>query len=62
MKEIDLDFAVSKLGEGQITSPVTGTRFVNDGEHVLYHADLGAIKGYLVAGKEPPYLEKAGPR
>ena len=61
MKEIDLNFAVSRLGECQITSPITGVRFVNDEEHVLYHSDLGAIKSYLDAGKEPPCLEKAGP-
>ncbi len=62
MKEIDLNFEISRLGEGRITSPIPGARFVKDGEHVLYHADLKAIKGYLEAGKEPPRLEKAGPR
>jgi 6-phosphofructokinase 1 len=62
MKEIDLNFAVSKLGECRITSPLTGARFVHDGEHVLYDANLGAIKGYLTAGQEPPCLEVAGPR
>ncbi len=62
MREIDLNFSVSRLGECQITSPLTATRFVNDGEHVLYHSDLKAIKRYLDEGKEPPYLEKAGPR
>jgi len=62
MKEIELNFAVSRLGEGQITSPITGVRFVNDEEHFLYHSDLKAIKGYLEAGREPPFLAKAGPR
>ena len=62
MKEIDLNFAISRLGECQIISPITGVRFVNDEEHVLYHADLKAIKGYLEGGREPPCLEKAGPR
>jgi 6-phosphofructokinase 1 len=62
MKEIDLNFAISKLGECQIISPITGERFVNDEEHVLYHSDLRAIKSYLDAGSEPPCLEKAGPR
>ena len=28
MKEIDLNFTVSKLGECRITSPITGVRFV----------------------------------
>jgi 6-phosphofructokinase 1 len=62
MKEIDLNFAVSKLGECQITSPLTGVRFINDEEHVLYHSDLRAIKSYLAVGEEPPCLELAGPR
>ena len=54
MKEIDLNFAVSRLGECRITSPISGVRFVNDAEHVLYHPDLRAIKSYLDAGSEPP--------
>ena len=29
---------------------------------MLYHSDLRAIKSYLDAGREPPCLEKAGPR
>ncbi len=62
MGEIELDFSVSTLGESRITSPITGVRFVDDAEHVLYHSDFGAIKGCLEAGKEPPCLEKAGPR
>ncbi len=62
MKENDLNFAVSRLGECQVPSPISGVHFVNDAEHVLYHSDFRAIKGYLEAGREPPYLEKAGPR
>ena len=62
MKEIDLNFVVSSLGECRITSPITGVRFVNDEEQVLYHSDLRAIKSYLDGGREPPCLEKAGPR
>jgi|GEM_PF-6357696 len=44
MKEDDIDFRVSRLGECQIPSPLTGVRFVNDGEHVLYHSDLEGVK------------------
>ena len=62
MQEIDLNFTVSKLGEGRITSPITGVRFVDDEEHVLYHSDFRALKEYLDAGNKPPCLEKAGPR
>ncbi len=62
MTEMDLNFAVSRLGEGRFPSPLTGARFVDDSEQVLYHTDLEAIKSYLTAGREPPCLEKAGPR
>jgi 6-phosphofructokinase 1 len=62
MNEIDLNFAISRLGECQIPSPLSGGRFVKDEEHVLYHSDLSAIKSYLEAGREPPRLELAGPR
>jgi 6-phosphofructokinase 1 len=62
MKEIDLNFAVSSLGECLVPSPLNGVGFVGRDEHVLYHSDLGAIKSYLDAGEEPPCLEKAGPR
>jgi 6-phosphofructokinase 1 len=62
MKENDLNFAVSSLGECRISSPVIGMRFVKDEEHVLFHADLTAIKSCLDAGRKPPALEKAGHR
>lgn len=32
------------------------------GYQVLYHTDLKTIKSYLDAGREPPCMEKAGPR
>lgn len=62
MEKIDLNFGVARLGEGNVTSPLTGVPFVTDDEHVLYHSNLKEIKSYLDAGKEPPCLEKAGPR
>jgi 6-phosphofructokinase 1 len=62
MQENELNFTVSKLGKGRITSPITGVRFVDDEEHVLYHSDFRELKGYLDAGIKPPCLEKAGPR
>jgi 6-phosphofructokinase 1 len=61
-EDIGLNFAISNLGECRIPSPVTGARFVADGEHLLYHTDLQAIKSYLDAGIDPPCLELAGPR
>lgn len=62
MNETGLNFSVSRLGECRVPSPLSGVRFIKDEEHVLYHSDLREIKSYLAAGKEPPCLEKAGPR
>lgn len=56
------DFRIPRLGECTISSPLHGVRFTGDGEHVLFHSDLGAIRGYLDAGMEPPAFEMAGPR
>jgi 6-phosphofructokinase 1 len=62
MKEKDLDFAVSKLGECRIPSPMTGVQFVSDKEKVLFHADLEKVKSFFQEGTVPPSLEMAGPR
>ena len=56
------DFKIQRLGECTIASPMKGARFTSDGEHVLLHSDLGAIRRYLDAGAEPPKFEAAGPR
>jgi len=58
----DLNFEVSRLGECGITSPMRGTRFVNDQEHVLYHSNLGEIESFLQKGSQPSRFEMAGPR
>ncbi len=62
MTEINLNFSVSRLGECLIPSPISGVRFVKDEEHVMYHADLRAVKDCLEMGQELPCLELAGPR
>jgi 6-phosphofructokinase 1 len=56
------DFMIPRLGECTIPSPMRGVRFTGDGEHVLFHSDLGKIRQYLDAGSEPPAFELAGPR
>ena len=62
MKGSDLDFAVPRLGECRIPSPMSGVQFVSDQHHVLYHSTLEEIEALLQAGKKPPSLEMAGPR
>src|SRR5262245_30789717 len=58
----DVDFTLSLLGPCRFASPMSGVRFVEDAERVLYHADLEELKGWLAEGLEPPAMETAGPR
>lgn len=62
MTELDLNFAITRLGECRIPSPMAGVRFVHEEEHVLYHSSMQEIRGYLDRNAEPPAMELAGPR
>jgi 6-phosphofructokinase 1 len=58
----DVNFEVSRLGEGRIPSPLEGIYFVKDDERVLFHSELSEVKEYVESGKPVPSFEKAGPR
>ena len=62
MQGADVNFAISKLGECRIPSPMKGVHFVTDDEQVLYHGKLQELESYLRDGKAPPHFEMAGPR
>ena len=62
MQDADVNFAISKLGECRIPSPMKGVHFVTDDENVLYHGKLQELESYLRDGKAPPHFEIAGPR
>lgn len=62
MQELQIDLAVSKLGECRIPSPMSSSLFVGDDDHVLYHSSLKDIRSYLDSGACPPAFEKGGPR
>ena len=57
-----LEFAVDRLGDCTIPSPMSNVRFVPDDESVLYHSSLADIQPYLDADRVPPCFEVAGPR
>jgi 6-phosphofructokinase 1 len=57
-----LNFEVSRLGDCRIPSPMKGTPFVKEHEHLLYHSSLPEIESYLTTGAQPPRFELAGPR
>src|SRR5512135_1102424 len=56
------DFKIQRLGDCTVPSPMRGVRFACDEDHVLLQTDLGTIRRYLDAGREPPKFEAAGPR
>jgi len=62
MRDDDLDFTIATLGECRVPSPVSGVRFTDDDERVLYHSTLGGIDAHLATGARPPAMESAGPR
>ena len=62
VKNGNLDLTISKLGECRIPSPMSGVKFVDDKDHVIFHCDLEEIKALLKSRKEPPCFEMAGPR
>ena len=62
MGDGDLDFTIARLGECRFPSPMSGVRFTRDDEHVLYHARLEDLRGWIARGADPPALEAAGPR
>jgi 6-phosphofructokinase 1 len=62
MDEVDVSFAVSRLGECRIPTPLKGVRYISDEERVLYHGTLKNVEDLIRAGKTPPCFEMAGPR
>lgn len=58
----DLNFTVSKLGEGRIPSPLKGVYFVRNEERVLFHSSLDETQAFFEGGKPVPSFERAGPR
>ena len=60
--EQPMSFAIERLGECTVPSPMKGMRFTGDEEHVLLHSDMNEIQLYLDAGVEPPRFEAAGCR
>jgi 6-phosphofructokinase 1 len=62
MEDVDVSFAISRLGECRIPSPMKGVQFVGDDEQVLCHGNLKEVEAMIRDGKTPPHFEMAGPR
>jgi 6-phosphofructokinase 1 len=57
------DFTIARHGECRIPSPMSGLRFVEDNERVLYPSTLGDLRRLRAGlGGEPPAMECGGPR
>jgi 6-phosphofructokinase 1 len=55
-------FDIQRLGECRIDSPITGIRFLENGDRVLLSSSLETVNGILDQGGKLPAFEKAGPR
>jgi 6-phosphofructokinase 1 len=62
MKNDPTDFAVSKLGECRISSPMSTVQFVDNDETAIYNLKFKEIEALLGTGRKPPCFELAGPR
>jgi len=62
MKEMELDFTISRLGECRIPSPMRCPLFVSEDERVLFHTSPKTVQAFLESGLTPPSFEKGGPR
>ncbi|MDD2320349.1 MAG: ATP-dependent 6-phosphofructokinase [Geobacteraceae bacterium] len=62
MQETVLDFGIERLGECRVPSPMRGTRFIDDDQHVLYQSYSADFRACRAEDREPPCLELAGPR
>ena len=56
------DFAIAKLGEASLPSPLCGQAFVSDEATVCYDTDAAKLADYLRRGEEIPAFECGGPR
>ena len=55
-------FAVDRLGEGTVDSPMQDVRFTPDDEMVLFPSTIAELKAHLDQDEQPPAFEMAGPR
>jgi 6-phosphofructokinase 1 len=57
-----LDFSIARLGDCRVASPMTGVRFINDDERVLYPSSLHDLRRLQGPDGDCPAMEYAGPR
>jgi 6-phosphofructokinase 1 len=62
MDTVDVNFAISSLGECRLPTPLKGVRYIGDEQRVLYHGMLNEVEPVVRAGRTPPCFEMAGPR
>ena len=62
MEDKNLNFDIDKLGKSRIVSPMSGVKFVDEDDYVIYHTNPKRIEPFFKAGNNPPAFEIAGPR
>lgn len=55
-------FDIPTVGEATLNSPIHGQRFIEPDHRVSLFTDLREIKAWHSTDREPPSLERAGPR
>ena len=61
MDDTNMNFRGQRLGECRVSSPMTGVRFIDENDQVLYDTDPKKIEPFFKAGQKPPAFELAGP-
>jgi 6-phosphofructokinase 1 len=56
------DFDITTLGPCRISSKMSGVRFVDEKDRIIYHSSLKELLDSQASGKEPFGFEMAGPR
>jgi 6-phosphofructokinase 1 len=56
-----MQYEVERLGPACYPTPVPSTRYVQEGDRITFHSELGLIRTALERGEELPAFEMAGP-
>jgi 6-phosphofructokinase 1 len=56
------DFSTDSLGECTVVSPLRTAHFMDTSKHLLFRADIDALRAQIEAGVDPAAFELAGPR
>jgi 6-phosphofructokinase 1 len=62
MNETVPDFTIEQLGICRFPTPMSGVKFTDDNDRLMYHCHYKEIQPFITKGEQPPTMEMAGPR